>query len=67
MQQYILEKVLKVCHNTVEQPCFKVMQLDEEEVKSFNHLLEALNSGAPPHAGIALGLLLQMRELWYSY
>ncbi|KAG8218411.1 tRNA synthetases class II-domain-containing protein [Butyriboletus roseoflavus] len=32
-----------------------VLQLDESEKASFDHLLQALKSGAPPHGGIALG------------
>ncbi|KAI0002982.1 tRNA synthetases class II-domain-containing protein [Russula compacta] len=34
----------------------EVLQLDEHEKASFNHLLHALRCGAPPHGGIALGL-----------
>jgi len=34
----------------------EVLQLDEGEHKSFDHLLQALKFGAPPHGGIALGL-----------
>ncbi|KAI0269253.1 tRNA synthetases class II-domain-containing protein [Gloeopeniophorella convolvens] len=34
----------------------EVLQLDAHEKASFNHLLHALKCGAPPHAGIALGL-----------
>ncbi|KAI0303133.1 tRNA synthetases class II-domain-containing protein [Russula brevipes] len=33
----------------------EVLQLDEQEKASFNHLLYALKCGAPPHGGIALG------------
>ncbi|KAF8559043.1 hypothetical protein OG21DRAFT_1480909 [Imleria badia] len=32
-----------------------VLQLDESEKATFNHLLQALRCGAPPHGGIALG------------
>ncbi|KAJ3485049.1 hypothetical protein NLI96_g5243 [Meripilus lineatus] len=32
-----------------------VLQLNETEKSSFNHLLHALKCGAPPHGGIALG------------
>ncbi|KAK0524131.1 aspartate--tRNA ligase msd1 [Tilletia horrida] len=32
-----------------------ILQLTDEEVARFSHLLNALKSGAPPHGGIALG------------
>ena len=32
-----------------------VLKMDEERIAEFSHLLEALRSGCPPHAGIALG------------
>ena len=32
-----------------------VLQLDEDEISRFSHLLQALKSGTPPHGGIALG------------
>jgi len=34
----------------------EVLQLDDDEISRFAHLLQALRFGAPPHAGIALGL-----------
>ena len=40
MQRFILSEVLK---------------MPEEKIKKFDHLLEALRAGCPPHAGIALG------------
>jgi len=33
----------------------RVLQLDESEKATFEHLLHALQCGAPPHGGIALG------------
>ncbi|KAF6226977.1 hypothetical protein HO133_008418 [Letharia lupina] len=32
-----------------------ILKMDNERVAEFSHLLEALRSGCPPHAGIALG------------
>lgn len=32
-----------------------ILKMDDEHVTEFSHLLEALQSGCPPHAGIALG------------
>ncbi|CDO74020.1 hypothetical protein BN946_scf185043.g69 [Trametes cinnabarina] len=40
MQEYIFKNIL---------------QLDEKEKSSFNHLLHALRCGAPPHGGFAFG------------
>ncbi|RPA97353.1 hypothetical protein L873DRAFT_1128960 [Choiromyces venosus 120613-1] len=40
LQKYILEHVLR---------------MPEDKLKQFDHLLEVLDSGCPPHAGIALG------------
>ena len=33
----------------------EILMMDDEKVKEFDHLLEALRAGCPPHAGIALG------------
>lgn len=33
-----------------------VLKMDKEHIAEFAHLLEALRSGCPPHAGIALGV-----------
>ena len=32
-----------------------ILKMDDEHIAEFSHLLEALRSGCPPHAGIALG------------
>ena len=32
-----------------------ILKMDDERIAEFSHLLEALRSGCPPHAGIALG------------
>ncbi|KAI5450214.1 aspartate--tRNA ligase msd1 [Naganishia albida] len=41
LQEYILREIL---------------ELEEDEIARFGHLLQALKFGAPPHGGIALGL-----------
>ncbi|OCH94247.1 hypothetical protein OBBRIDRAFT_769914 [Obba rivulosa] len=33
----------------------EILQLGEQEIASFEHLLQALRSGAPPHGGFAFG------------
>ena len=45
-------------HDSVTQrSVFKdILMLGDKEIAEFNHLLNALASGAPPHAGIALGM-----------
>ncbi|KAG9245879.1 tRNA synthetases class II-domain-containing protein [Calycina marina] len=52
MQKFILENVIKI---------------DAERMESFSHLLEALRSACPPHAGLAIGFdrlvaMMQGRE-----
>ena len=33
----------------------QILRMDDNKVREFDHLLEALRAGCPPHAGIALG------------
>lgn len=59
MQNYIFTEVLKVIIVHLKQ-IDKVnlgQQLSEKEREPFNQLLHALQCGAPPHGGIALGML----------
>jgi aspartyl/asparaginyl-tRNA synthetase len=59
MQEYIFSKILQVCyysHFALLLFLISDRQLDETELASFDHLLQALRSGAPPHGGMALGI-----------
>lgn len=48
---------LRIYSSELQQKIFKVIGLDIEEAnKKFGFFLDALNFGAPPHGGIALGL-----------
>ncbi len=47
---------IRVHHRQVQEAMFRVIALSEEDAREqFGHLLEALEMGAPPHGGIALG------------
>lgn len=48
---------VRIHDSKVQQKIFNMMNIDEEEAEArFGFLLEALRYGAPPHAGVALGL-----------
>lgn len=48
---------LRIYRSDIQQSVFKIIGLSEEDAEAkFGHLLQALDIGAPPHGGLALGL-----------
>lgn len=46
----------RIHHAKVQELIFReVLKMDDARIAEFSHLLEALQTGCPPHAGIALG------------
>ena len=46
----------RIHHAQMQEFIFRdILKMNEEHIAEFSHLLEALRSGCPPHAGIALG------------
>ena len=46
----------RIHHAAMQKFIFReILKMDAEKIKEFDHLLEALQAGCPPHAGIALG------------
>lgn len=47
---------IRIHDQTLQRTMFKVLGMPDEEVQDrFGHILNALQFGAPPHGGIALG------------
>ncbi|MFH1238737.1 MAG: aspartate--tRNA ligase [bacterium] len=48
---------IRIHHSQVQEEMFKILNIGQAEAKEkFGYLLQALEYGAPPHGGIALGL-----------
>ncbi|MCX7778957.1 MAG: aspartate--tRNA ligase [Patescibacteria group bacterium] len=48
---------IRIHQRKLQEKIFKILGLTEKEIQNkFGHLLEALEYGAPPHGGIAIGL-----------
>lgn len=46
----------RIHHAEMQEFIFRdILRMDDDRIAEFSHLLEALRSGCPPHAGIALG------------
>lgn len=48
---------IRINQRSLQEKIFKILGLKEKEIEDkFGHLLEALEYGAPPHGGIAIGI-----------
>jgi aspartyl-tRNA synthetase len=48
---------IRIHDNAVQQRVFKLIDIDEEQARTqFGFLLDALQYGAPPHGGLAVGI-----------
>ena len=48
---------IRICNSQMQSKVFELLGMSEEEAKrNFSFLLDALEFGAPPHGGLALGL-----------